>query len=155
MAERWRDIADDLASSKHHLMQAVALFREHAGGMSLDTSYVEVMAFQHAMQAGYTSFELALRRLLALIDEALPQGSDWHAVLLRRVSEPLDGSRPAIIGSDLADAADELMRFRHVAVHTYDRFSERKAGIAVEAAEIFLARVDGDIAAFRAVIDPE
>lgn len=155
MAERWRDVFDDVASSKNHLRQAVSLFRDHAGTLTLTTKYIEVMAFQHAMQAGYTSFETALRRLLALLDEALPQGPDWHSVLLRRVSEPLDGDRPAIISNALAEAADELMRFRHVAVHTYDRFSERKAAIAVDAAEAFLALVDGEIAAFRAAVDPD
>lgn len=155
MAERWRDISDDLASSKQHFIQAVALFHRHAGRMSLAESYLEVMAFQHAMQAGYTSFESSLRRLLAFLDEALPQGSDWHAVLLRRVAEPLEGLRPAVLSETLAEAADELLRFRHVAIHSYDRFKERKAAIAVEAAEIFLARIDAEIAAFRAVIDPD
>lgn len=155
MAERWRDISDDLASSMRHLTEATALFRRNAGRMSLAESYLEVMAFQHAMQAGYTSFESALRRLLAFLDEGLPQGSDWHAVLLRRVSEPLEGLRPAILSKTVADAADELLRFRHVAIHSYDRFSERKAEIAVEAAEAFLSLVDAEIAAFRAAIDPD
>ncbi len=155
MAERWRDVSDDLASSKRHFGEAVALFRRNIGKMTLAESYLEVMAFQHAMQAGYTSFESALRRLLALLDEAMPQGPDWHAVLLRRVSEPLEGLRPAILSASLTDPADELLRFRHVAIHSYDRFSERKAAIAVEAAETFLALIDADIAAFRAAIDPE
>lgn len=155
MAERWRDINDDLASSTRHLTEAVALFRRSAGRMSLEESYLEVMAFQHAMQAGYTSFESALRRLLAFLDEALPQGSDWHAILLRRVSEPLERQRPPILSKAMADAADELLRFRHVAIHSYDRFSERKAEIAVEAAEAFLSLVDADFAAFRAAIDPD
>lgn len=155
MAERWRDIDDDLASSKRHFMEAVALFRRSSGRMSLAQSYLEVMAFQHAMQAGYTSFETALRRLLAFLDEALPQGSDWHSMLLQRVGKPLAGLRPAILSPAMADATDELLRFRHVAMHSYDRFSERKAEIAVEAAETFLTLVDAEIAAFRAAIDPD
>lgn len=107
------------------------------------------------MQAGYTSFESALRRLLAFLDEGLPQGSDWHAILLRRVAEPLDGLRPAILSKPLADAADELLRFRHVAIHSYDRFSDRKAEIAVDAAETFLSLIHAELAAFRAAIDPD
>lgn len=155
MAERWRDIGDDLASCKRHFAEAVAVFRKNEGRMSLADSYLEVMAFQHAMQSGYTSFESALRRLLALLDEALPQGPDWHGVLLRRVSEPLEGRRPAVLSEATADAAEELLRFRHVAMHSYDRFSERKAEIAVDSAEMFLSLVDTDLAAFRAAIDPD
>jgi hypothetical protein len=42
-----------------------------------------------------------------------------------------------------------------VAIHTYDRFSERKAEIAVEAAETLLALVEAEFASFRATIDPD
>ena len=45
------------------------------------------------------------------------------------------------------------MRFRHVAMHSYDRFDLEKAVIVVRHAKIFLALVDG-IARFRAIIDP-
>lgn len=58
------------------------------------------------------------------------------------------------MGAALADAAFDLMRFRHVAMHSDDRFDMEKAGIAVRHAKTLLALVDGDIARFRAVIDP-
>jgi len=38
MAERWRDIGNDLPSSTRHLTEAVALFRRSAGRMSLEES---------------------------------------------------------------------------------------------------------------------
>lgn len=76
----------------------------------------------------------------------MPQGPDWPSALLRRLSKPLEGSRPAVLGEPLARAADELLRFRHVAMHSYDHFDA--------AAETFLRHVEGDIAAFRATIDP-
>lgn len=154
MAERWRDIADDIAAAARHFQAAIELFRMGGQDPATQAGYRDVMAFQHAMQSGYTSFELALRRLLALLDEALPQGPDWHSALLRRLSKPLEGSRPAVLGAPLARAADELLRFRHVAMHSYDHFDARKAALAVEAAETFLRHVEGDIAAFRATIDP-
>lgn len=70
------------------------LFRGHKTALTFDDSYTEVMAFQHAMQAGYTSFEVGLRRAFAMIGEALPQRPDWHAVLLRRAASALENGRP-------------------------------------------------------------
>lgn len=154
MAGRWRDIADDIAAATRHFRAAIALFRTGGHDPATPTGYRDVMAFQHAMQSGYTAFELGLRRLLALLDEAVPQGPDWHSALLRRLSKPLDGDRPAVLGEPLARAAEELLRFRHVAMHSYDHFDARKAALAVDAAETFLRHVDDDIAAFRATIDP-
>lgn len=154
MAERWRDVADDIGAAIRHFQAAIELFRTGERDPATPAGYRDVMAFQHAMQSGYTSFELALRRLLALLDEAVPQGPDWHSALLRRLSKPLEDSRPAVLGEPLARAADELLRFRHVAMHSYDHFDPRKAALAVEAAETLLLHVEVDIAAFRATIDP-
>jgi hypothetical protein len=67
------------------------------------------------------------------------------------------------MGASTAGASSCSARWRaarrttqsHVAIHTYDRFSERKAEIAVEAAETLLARVEAEFASFRATIDPD
>lgn len=114
MAERRRDIA----AAIRHFQAAIETFRLGERDPATQAGYRDVMAFQHAMQSGYTSFELALRRFLALLDEGVPQGPDRHSALLRRMSKPLEGSRPAVPGEPLARAADELLRFRHVAMHS-------------------------------------
>ena len=154
MAALWQDVLADLASARTNFGEAVALFDSEAFAPSGEPDFMHRMAFQHGMQVAYTSFEAALKRLFSLLDEPLPKGADWHSTLLRRASSPLPGSRPAILGGEFARAADELMRFRHVAMHVYDRFDMEKAAIAVRFAKTFLARVDDEIAKFRAVIDP-
>ncbi len=57
MAVLWDDIAADVASMKRHLGQAVAIHRDR---MAETPDYIHAMAFQHAMQAGYTAFEAFL-----------------------------------------------------------------------------------------------
>ncbi len=153
MAALWGDALDDIASARLHFSEAIAMFKapdfERSG-----PDYLRRMAFQHAMQAGYTSFESALKRIFAMLGEPLPLGADWHFALLRRASNPLEGVRPAILGSELSRAATELMRFRHVAMHAYDRFDVAKAALALRDARAFLAVVDEDVARFRSLIDP-
>lgn len=153
MAALWSDALDDLSSARAHFGEAIAMF-EASDFTKSGPDYLHRMAFQHAMQAGYTSFESALKRIFALLGEPLPVGADWRYALLRRASAPLEGLRPAILGAELSRAATELMRFRHVAMHAYDRFDVDKAGLAVRDAKAFLARMDEDLATFRSRIDP-
>lgn len=155
MAERWSDIGRDLTSAKRHFASAVRIHRNSPGTVETEQGYDASMALQHAMLAGYTSFETALRRIMALIGEEMPVGPDWHATLLGRISHPIEERRPAILSADVSKAVAELMRFRHVAMHAYDSFDFGRADAAIQAAETFLALVDDEIAAFRAVIDPD
>lgn len=149
---RWLDVDADLSSAIQHFREAVAAFR--SGRPSDGADYWNVMAFQHAMYAGYTSFEAGLERVLRMLGEDLPVGRDWHRKLLERAAVDVPGDRPAVISPALFDAADELLRFRHVALHSYDRFSPARAEPAVAAAEVFLTAAEADFARFRAEIDP-
>ena len=154
MALAWRDALDDIAAARMHLGEAIHIFDDPVFAASGAPDYLHRMAFQHAMLAGYTSFESALKRIFALLDEPLPVGPDWHFALVRRASGPVEAGRPAILGTDLSRVAIGLMRFRHVAMHAYDSFDLRKAGIAADEAREFLAVIEGDIARFRAAVDP-
>lgn len=150
---RWQDLAADVASAKEHYREAVRVYRS----TSLESlgQYWNKMAFQHAMYSGYTSFEAFLERLLTMLREPLPVGRDWHAKLLERVAAELPESRPALIGDDLRAAADLLLRFRHVALHSYDRFDPALAEPSVVAAESFLELIDRDVARIKDLFDPD
>lgn len=150
---RWDDVDDDIASAKLHFREAVKAFR--SGKPSDQADYWNVMAFQHAMYAGYTSFEAALERIFGMIEEDLPTGRDWHRKLLERAAEERVGDRPALIGRTLFEAADELLRFRHVAFHSYDRFKPARAEPAIIAAEQFLAEIDDAVSRVRQALDPD
>ena len=116
--------------------------------------YEAGMAFQHAMQAGYTSFEAAMKQLLALLEEPEPVGPDTHAALLRRLGQPIKGVRPALFDAALLTHLSELRRFRHVAMHGYDEFEPARATGAVDAARACLRGLAPALAAFRAALDP-
>lgn len=55
MAPLWDDVLADVASSRRHFGQAVEIFDRHLSGPGAPDHYVMAMAFQHAMQSGYTS----------------------------------------------------------------------------------------------------
>ncbi len=156
MAMLWNDIERDLASSRRHFTLAIELFEDVQNADPGKDQYVRTMGFLHAMQSGYTSFEAGLKRLLALLDEPLPAGSEWHKALLRRLEEPAPGSRPALIEDPaLKRALRGLLAFRHVAAHVYDEFEPDRATLAVQDARVFLAGIDPAMVRFRAIVDPD
>ena len=156
MAMLWNDVERDLASSQRHFSLAVDLFDEIQDVVPSRDHYVRTMGFLHAMQSGYTSFEAGMKRLLALLDEPLPTGSEWHKALLRRLEEPAPGSRPALVEEPaLKRALRGLLAFRHVAAHVYDEFDVDRAALAVQHARVFLVGIGPALARFRATVDPD
>jgi hypothetical protein len=69
------------------------------------------MAFYHAMQSGHTALESALKRVLAVLGERPPAGSEWHKELIQQAARPRAG---ACAHPELVAAADETRSFRHV-----------------------------------------
>lgn len=89
-----------------------------------------------------------------MLDEPLPVGGDWCRDLILRTAKPIENERPPIIGQALVPVVLDLMRFRRVAMHSYDRFDIQKAATTVRHARTFLDIIDADIEGFRAAIDP-
>ena len=156
MAMLWNDIERDLTSSRRHFTLAIDTYENLQTAQPGKDHDVRTMGFLHAMQSGYTSFEAGMKRLLALLDEPLPAGSDWHKALLRRLEEPVTGFRPALVEEPaLKSALRGLLAFRHVAAHVYDDFDQGRAALAVQDARVFLAGIDPALARFRANVDPD
>ena len=144
----------DIEASVQHFAGAARLFADpdlRAGGWE---GYKTRMSLMHAMQAGHTSLEAALLRILDIHDEARPTGEFWHTDLIRRVARPV-GDRPGLVlTADLFQAADRATRrFRHVAVRTYDFFDPDEAQEAIAAAALLAKTLTATIAAFRTAVD--
>lgn len=151
--DRWLEVEDDVADAVAHFSSACQIYRTFNFAAPGIEGYAASMAFMHAMQAGHTSFESALVRILTMLGEDRPSGDQWHADLIRRVARPL-ASRPAILTAEVAKAADETRRFRNVAVRNYAGFDVERAGPAVTAAEKLTVHLPNAIRMFRDTMDP-
>lgn len=152
--DRWIEVEDDFANSAGHFERAVQLF--HRGGFDVDNldGYAAGMAFMHSMQAGHTSLENGLKRILTILGEDLPSGDAWHSDLIKRVARTT-GKRPAILGKVTSQFADETRRFRNVAIRSYDNFKPQNAAPSVVAAEALSQRILPELRRFQQVMDPE
>ncbi len=154
---RWIEVEDDLEAASRHFANAASLADD--GGFDEEglPGYRARMALMHAMQSAHTSLEAALNRILEILGEEPPVGSNSHADLVRRVSRAVDRPghlRPAILTPDVSRDVDESRRFRHRAMHDYDNFEPTLAGPSIEAARRLASRLKPCIAAFRDRVDP-
>ena len=154
-AAAWRDIEADLESMATHFRSAVAIHERNAYDAPGLDGYMASMAMLHAMQSGYTSAEAAMVRLLDLLEEDRPVGPDWHQVLIRRLSQPLEGelARPALLSEGLALAMQNARGFRHVAMHVYERIDVDRFPAAVEAASLIVDELPAAVQRFRSLVD--
>ena len=149
----WIEIDRAIASAAANFRRGVE-FAGHAGFRADDLIGSALrMGFMHAVQAGHTSLENALLRILDLIDEPRPRGDAWHADLIGRAGQVV-GQRPAILPLDLVGSADETRRFRNRASRAYDNFDPGRITPTVAAADDLARNLAGAIERFRLAIDP-
>ena len=150
---RWLEIERDLNAGIGHLGEAADGFDSLDLEGTDRRAYFYRMGFMHALLAGYSSIENALKRILDVLGEAQPTGSDWHRDLLRRLCQRGPG-RPAVFSPELCEHLHTLRRFRHVAMHAYDDFRRDKAWNTVEAARAVVPALLLEFDAFKRAIDP-
>nr|MBA3519616.1 hypothetical protein [Hyphomicrobiales bacterium] len=150
---RWFEVDADFGSAVRHFRQSMALFQ--MGGFTSPglQGYQASMALMHARQSAHTSLEAGLLRILEMLGEERPVGEDWHSALIWRAAADFPG-RPAILSGPVAKAADETRRFRHRATHNYDSFRIAEISRTLQAAEVLVAELPGQLTAFRTAIEP-
>jgi predicted nucleotidyltransferase len=74
----------------------------------------------------YNGVERIFERIAVRLDEDLPAGTNWHTLLLQRMSQPFGSRRPAVIDRPLEVGLSEYLRFRHLFRDTYGHDPEWK-----------------------------
>ncbi len=67
----------------------------------------------------YVAVENALRTICAEIDEKVPEGPQWHLLLLKQATYEISGIRPAVISKMTAQKLDKYRSFRHIFRNVY------------------------------------
>ena len=153
---RWLDVEDDVAAAAKHFTNAQSLY---ANGRFDDLGiegYRDGMALMHALQAGHTSAEAAMLRVLRILGEQAPTGDDWHKKLIERLAKGNGAAkaRPALLSPAVRRDLDETRRFRNRAMRSYEDFEAPLAEPALQAAERLATSLTIDISNFKAAMDP-
>lgn len=73
----------------------------------------------------YNVVEQMAMRVARAFENHLEEDGGWHAELIRRLSIPIDGIRPALFDDSMRAPLRELRGFRHVVNHAYELTLDR------------------------------
>jgi hypothetical protein len=118
---RWEDVTADVDNAVRHFGYALQLRAASAENISELERYRDEMAFLHALQSAHTSAEVALLRILSILDEEAPTGDRWHYDLIERAGRPAGGDheRPAILPAGVKEDLHETRNFRAIVTSTW------------------------------------
>jgi hypothetical protein len=147
LAERIRDEVDEL---EHVVDRAQKGW--HQAQTSGDDLYLDGVALN--LHGFYAGLERLFQLIAVTIDGDMPQGANWHQLLLERMEVEVPTVRPAVISADSRNALDEYRGFRHVVRNVYThRFDPAKMQVLVEHLPSALIEVRGELLAFAAYLD--
>jgi hypothetical protein len=102
----------------------------------------------------YGLFENLFTRIAANFGNHVDDSTQWHTLLLRRMTLNVPGIRPSVIGQETFRLLDELRRFRHLFRNAYIlKFDPDKLRLIVEDAFSLESLYPTEIAAFQKFLD--
>ena len=104
------DIDRELAQVERLLQES----RSDLGGVDGVPSRLEVRGLASVLQDFYSGVERVFERIAAELEGELPRGADWHNQLLNRMKVEVEGVRPPVLTSSLAERLRPFLRFRQL-----------------------------------------
>ncbi len=154
MSERLLQVASRIHSELKELTRVLDRAQEgmRRAQKSSDDFYLDSVALNlHGLYAG---FERLFKIIAATIDGDVPQGANWHQVLLDQMAEEVPQVRPAVVSEETREALDEYRGFRHVVRNIYAfRFNPTKLQRLVQGASDVFSQAQVELLAFASFLE--
>lgn len=112
-----------------------------------DDFYVDGVALN--LHGFYVGLERLFALIATIVDGAMPQGANWHQMLLQQMAAEVPRIRPAVISEGTLDWLDPYRGFRHVVRNVYtSEFDSAKVQKLVEGAPKVFSRLRAELLAF-------
>jgi hypothetical protein len=112
-----------------------------------DDYYLDGVALN--LHGFYNGLERIFERVATILDGSLPQGENWHQLLLKQMTKEAPGVRPAVISNHVYVQLDELRGFRHVVRNIYTfKFNPHKLEKLVTEVGPLYKKVQSELLAF-------
>ncbi len=104
----------------------------------------------------YAGLERVFSLIAATIDGGLPNGANWHQMLLSQMAEELPGVRPAVISAQTKSMLEIYLGFRHVVRNVYAyKFNPGKMRPLVEELPTVFACLQEELIAFARFLESQ
>lgn len=149
LAQRIRDECDELARL---VARAEAAWRRLL--QSSDDLYADSVALN--LHGFYAGLERLFVMIASGIDGNVPQGENWHQMLLEQMVAQVPSVRPAVVSERTRQILDEYRGFRHIVRNVYAfRFDLTKIQKLVQEAPAVLSQVRAELLAFADFLDQQ
>lgn len=156
MNERLLKLAQRICGELSELERVVKRAQEgwHRAQQSSDDFYLDSVALN--LHGFYAGLERLFELIATTIDGTLPQGTNWHQVLLQQMGAEIPHMRPAVISEVTYEALDGYRGFRHIVRNVYTlQFDAAKVQRLVEEAPTVFAQVRSELLAFAAFLEQQ
>lgn len=109
----------EINNELRHLEIVVQELVEFIGNISETPHKIQVEGMGTHLHDFYNGVERIIERITVRVDGDLPDGRNWHTLLLQRMAQPFSTRRPEVIDHGLEEDLAEYLRFRHLFRHTY------------------------------------
>jgi len=101
------------------------------------------------LRSNISGIERIFELIATNVDDMLPEGENWHQILLKQMAEEMTEVRPAVISESVRLGFDEYRGFRHIVrnVYTYKFDSIRIEKLTAKAGPLF-TRLRAELLAF-------
>lgn len=121
---------------------------------SNDDYYLDSVALN--LHGFYSGLERVFALIAETIDGSIPQGENWHLLLLQQIAVEIPQIRPAVISTESANRLNEYRGFRHVVrnVYTY-HFDPEKVEKLVTSVDNLFEQLKAELSAFADFLDQQ
>lgn len=156
MSERLLRLSQRIRDECPELARLVARAQEgwRRAQQSSDELYVDSVALN--LHGFYAGLERLFEMIGASVDGYVPQGENWHQLLLEQMAVEIPSVRPAVISDETRRILDEYRGFRHVVRNVYTfRFDPAKVQTLVEKAPARFSQVHAELLAFAEFLEQQ
>jgi hypothetical protein len=149
VSERLPRLAERIRGELTDVDQVIKRAQEglHRARRSHDDYYLDDVALN--LHSFYAGLERLFQLIATVIDGSLPQGANWHQVLLQQMATEVPCTLPAVISEATRDALDEYRGFRHIVRHVYTfKFDPVRMQRLVEGVPAAFAQACVELSAF-------
>ena len=150
------ELASRLRQELGELQQVLARANEgwERANRSNDDYYLDGVALN--LHGFYSGVERVFMHIAEIIDDKIPQGENWHLLLLQQMTHEIPGIRPAVISIESGNKLNEYRGFRHVVrnVYTYKLDPAKVGKLVLSASELF-KQFSAEIKAFVTFLEQQ
>ena len=149
VSRRIRDEFDELARVIDRAQEGWRRAQRSSDDLYLDGVALNLHGF-------YAGLERLFELIAATVDGTVPQGANWHQMLLEQMATEVSHVRPAVISGETRAALDEYRGSRHIVRNVYTfKFDPIKVQRLIEKAPRVFSQMRAELLAFANFLEQQ